>query len=232
MELYSIAIDGPAASGKSTAAKGVSRALGFLYVDTGAMYRAFTLLMLQKGLDTKSREDAKTLLDGLEMSEDREGHIYLFGKDVSKEVRSPEVSRNVSFACAHLEVREKLVLLQQEMAKKESVVMDGRDIGTVVLPDATLKIYQVASAEARAKRRYEENLQKGYQSESVEEIKKEIERRDYIDSHRANSPLKKAEDAILLDTSDLTIEEEIKAILDLFRKKVGEEAWKHMAKSV
>ena len=218
--LYSIAIDGPAASGKSTAAKAVSKALGFLYVDTGAMYRAFTLLMLEKGLDTKNESDAKSLLSEVEMKEDREGHIYLNGRDVTERVREEDVTLNVSYACAHACVREKLVELQREMAKEESVVMDGRDIGTVVLKDATLKVYQVASVESRALRRYKEDVSHN-RNVTLDEIKKDIERRDYIDSHRANSPLKKADDAILLDTSNMTIEEEIQAILDLFHKKVG-----------
>jgi len=228
---YSIAIDGPAASGKSTAAKAVAQKLNFLYVDTGAMYRAFTLLMLEKGMDCKNREEAKSLLDGLEIEEDEKGHIYLFGKDVSGRVREDDVSQNVSFACAHLEVREKMVDLQRKMASSHSVCMDGRDIGTVVLPDATLKIFQVASVEARAQRRYQENLEKGYSTASIEEIKKDIQRRDEIDSTRANSPLKQASDAVLLDTSSMSIEEEIDAILALFRKRVGEETWKHLVQS-
>lgn len=217
---YAIAIDGPSASGKSTAAKGVAKRLNFLYIDTGAMYRAFTLLMLEKKLDPKSPEDAKSLLNDVSLKEDREGHIYLNGKDVSTEIRSIEVTNNVSYACAHKEVREKLVELQQKMASDENVVMDGRDIGTVVLKNADLKIYQVASVEARAKRRYEEFLAHGVKV-TYEEIKEDLNRRDYIDSHRENSPLTKADDAILLDTSDMTIEEEIQAIIDLFYQKVG-----------
>ena len=206
MNHYSIAIDGPAASGKSTAAKIISKRLNFLYVDTGAMYRAVTLLMLEKGLDTKDREAASR-------------------------VRMPDVSSQVSYACAHKEVREKLVELQREMAKSENVIMDGRDIGTVVLKDATLKIYQVASSYARAVRRQKENVEKGISNASVEEIQQEIEKRDYIDSHRENSPLMKADDAIELDTSDLTIEEEVNAIIELFKKKVGEEVWNNMVQS-
>ena len=221
MSYYSIAIDGPAASGKSTAAKAVSKALGFLYVDTGAMYRAFTLYMIENNLDTKSEEDARILLSSLELKEDRDGHIYLNGRDVTSRVREEDVTRLVSYACAHKCVREKLVEIQQEIAKNESVVMDGRDIGTVVLPHATLKIYQVASVDSRALRRYKEDVAH-HRNVTLEEIKKDIERRDYIDSHRENSPLRPAEDAIFLDTSDLTIQEEIDAIISLFRKKVGE----------
>ena len=221
MKIYSIAIDGPAASGKSTAAKGVAKALDFLYLDTGAMYRAITLYMIEKGLDTRSEEDAKSILDEVTMREDKNGHIFLNERDVTERVREEDVTKLVSYACAHKAVRERLVALQREMAKGESVVMDGRDIGTVVLPDATLKVYQVASVESRAKRRYLEELSKGKEA-SLDEIQKDIERRDYIDSHREHSPLRKAEDAILLDTSDLTIQEEIDAILSLFREKAGE----------
>jgi len=220
MKLYSIAIDGPAASGKSTAAKGVSKALGFLYIDTGARYRAFTLYRLREKKDTKSREDAISLLPSCNIEEDKEGNTYLNGENVSEQIRTPEVSNQVSYACAHLEVREKMVALQREMAKSQSVVRDGRDIGTVVLPNADLKVYQIASAQARAKRRYEEFVKKGIPC-SRDEILKDIQRRDYIDSHRENSPLTKAEDAIVLDTSDRTIEEETKAILSLFEQKAG-----------
>jgi CMP/dCMP kinase len=232
MKHYSIAIDGPAASGKSTAAKIIARKLGFLYVDTGAMYRAVTLLMLEKGLDPKSRDDAKSILPLCDIREDRDGHVYLNGKDVTQRVRMGDVSNNVSYACAHLEVREKLVELQQKMAETENVIMDGRDIGTVVLKDATLKIYQVATPYARAVRRQKENVEKGISNSTVEEIQKEIERRDYIDSHRENSPLRKAEDAIELDTSSLTIEEEVNAIMMEFRKKIGEESWKLLEQSL
>lgn len=215
MKTYQIAIDGPAASGKSTAAKIVAERLGFLYVDTGAMYRAFTLLMMEKGLDTKSREEAKTLLGTFTMNEDRDGHIFLNGKDVTKRVREQDVTSLVSYACAHKEVREHLVKLQQEMAMHDSVVMDGRDIGTVVLPFATLKVFQVASVEARAKRRYLEERQKG-SSMTLAEIEADLKRRDDIDSHRAVSPLCPAPDSIRLDTSDLTIEQEVEKIIELF----------------
>ncbi len=232
MKCYSIAIDGPAASGKSTAAKIIAKKLNFLYVDTGAMYRAVTLLMLEKGLDTQSRKDAISILDECEIKEDRLGHVFLNGKDVTQRVRQEDISHQVSYACAHLEVREKLVLLQQKIAQDENVIMDGRDIGTVVLPSATLKVYQVASPLARAIRRQKENVEKGISNSTVEEIQKEIERRDFIDSHRENSPLRKADDAIELDTSDLTIEEEVDAIIELFRKRIGEEEWKHLVQSL
>lgn len=217
---YAIAIDGPAASGKSTAAKGVSAILDFLYIDTGAMYRAFTLYMLEQGKDPKKEEDALLLLPGFQMSEDRKGQVYLFDRNVTQRVRERDITGLVSYACAYKAVREKLVEIQREMAKNTSVVMDGRDIGTVVLPNADLKIFQVASVEARAKRRFLENREKGIAG-TLEEIMKDIEKRDYIDSHREHSPLRKADDAILLDTSDMTIEEEIETIVRLFRQKVG-----------
>lgn len=222
MNHYSIAIDGPAASGKSTAAKGVAKILNFIYIDTGAMYRAVTLYMLEHSLDCKSKDDAISCLDGIDIYEDKNGNIFLNDKDVTKRVRDKDVTENVSYACAHQCVREKMVALQQKMASNGDVVMDGRDIGTVVLNDATLKIYQVASVKSRALRRFKENNEKGYIT-TLDQIEKDIEKRDYIDSHREFSPLCKASDAILLDTSDLTIEEEIQAILELFYKKVGKE---------
>ena len=220
MKYYSIAIDGPAASGKSTAAKKVSKVLGFLYVDTGAMYRAFTLHMLNLKLDCKNEEDASKALETFSVHEDRMGHVFLNGQDVTERVRETDISNNVSYACAHTKVREECVRIQQEMAKNDSVCMDGRDIGTVVLKNADLKIYQVASVKARAERRYLENQRRGIPCE-LKEIEEDIQRRDYIDSHRENSPLTMAEDAILLDTSEMTIDEEVDAILNLFRKKVG-----------
>lgn len=220
MKYYSIAIDGPAASGKSTAAKKVSKVLGFLYVDTGAMYRAFTLHMLNLKLDCKNEEDASKALETFSVHEDRMGHVFLNGQDVTERVRETDISNNVSYACAHKKVREECVRIQQEMAKNDSVCMDGRDIGTVVLKNADLKIYQVASVKARAERRYLENQRRGIPCE-LKEIEEDIQRRDYIDSHRENSPLTMAEDAILLDTSEMTIDEEVDAILNLFRKKVG-----------
>lgn len=228
MKTYSIAIDGPSASGKSTAAKLVAKKLNFLYIDTGAMYRALTLLMINKGLDCKSREDAKIALLDCDIKENREGQILLNGEDVTSRVRMPDVTSLVSFACAHLEVREHMVKLQQKMAGNENVIMDGRDIGTVVLKNATLKIYQIASSYARAERRQKEFIEKGVNNLSIEEIQKDIERRDYLDSNRENSPLRKADDAIELDTSNLSIDEEVNAIIDLFRKKIGEEEWNNL----
>ena len=218
--LYSIAIDGLAASGKSTAAKGVAKKLGFLYIDTGAMYRAFTLHMLNLNLDPKSESDADIALQTFDVKEDTDSKVFLNGKDVTSRIREMDISFGVSYACAHYRVRQRCVEIQQALAKGNNVVMDGRDIGTVVLPKATLKIFQVASIEARAYRRQKENEEKGIKS-TLEEIKKDIERRDYIDSHRENSPLRRAKGSLLLDTSDLTIEEEIDAVIKMFYKKIG-----------
>lgn len=218
--LYSIAIDGLAASGKSTAAKGVAKKLGFLYIDTGAMYRAFTLHMFNLNLDPKSESDADIALQTFDVKEDTDSKVFLNGKDVTSRIREMDISFGVSYACAHYRVRQRCVEIQQALAKGNNVVMDGRDIGTVVLPKATLKIFQVASIEARAYRRQKENEEKGIKS-TLEEIKKDIERRDYIDSHRENSPLRRAKGSLLLDTSDLTIEEEIDAVIKMFYKKIG-----------
>ncbi len=223
---YAIAIDGPAASGKSTAAKAVAKRLSFLYIDTGAMYRAFTLWMIENGRDPRSEADAVSLIPGFEMEEDKEGRVFLSGRDVTERVRENDVSRLVSYACAHKAVRERMVEIQREMASRQSVVMDGRDIGTVVLPQADLKVFQVASVEARARRRFLENQKKGIPG-TLEEIAEDIERRDYIDSHREHSPLMQAEDAVLLDTSEMTVAQEVDAILKLFLEKVGE-TWNDM----
>ncbi len=224
MRHYSIAIDGPAASGKSTTARGVAKRLGFVYVDTGAMYRAFTVLCLEEGADPKNEEECLKLLDGCDIFEDSEGKIYLNGRDVTERVREKDVTNSVSYTCAYYDVRVRMVELQRKMASSVSVVMDGRDIGTVVLKDADLKVYLTASIESRAKRRLADNEKRGMPSD-YDEIKKDIERRDYIDSHRENSPLSKAEDAIVVDTSNMSIEEEIERIILLFEEKVGK-SWK------
>lgn len=220
MSHYSIAIDGPAASGKSTVAKAVAKKLNFLYIDTGAMYRAVTLFMIENNLDCKVESDAHTAIQDIKIEESKDGKIFLNDKDVTERVRLKDVTSLVSYACAFGCVREKMVKLQRIMASNHSVVMDGRDIGTVVLPDATLKVYQIASVESRTLRRYKENIAKGEKA-TIESIKKDIEERDYIDSHRLISPLCRAADSILLDTSDLTIEQEINAVLKLFDDRIN-----------
>lgn len=220
MPIYSIAIDGPAASGKSTVAKAVAKKLNFLYIDTGAMYRAVTLFMIENNLDCKKESDAHIAIEDIRIEENKDGKVFLNGKDVTERVRLKDVTDLVSYACAHGCVREAMVKQQRVMAKNHSVVMDGRDIGTVVLPDATLKVFQVASVESRTQRRYKENILKG-ENVTLEGIEEDIKQRDYIDSHRAISPLCRAADSILLDTSNLTIEQEIDAVLKLFDDRIN-----------
>ena len=223
MKTIQIAIDGPASSGKSTVAKIIAKDLGYTYLDTGAMYRAATYIALQHQI---SPEEASQVLDLLDQypisfgrSEDGQQLVYVGDVDVSHPIRENTVTNAVSSFAAVPSVREKLVALQQEIAQQGGIVMDGRDIGTVVLPKAELKIFLVASVDERAERRYKENLAKGIETD-LETLKEEIATRDYKDSHRATSPLKQAEDAIYLDTTGLSIQE----VVD----KIKLEAQKHL----
>ena len=221
---YNVAIDGPAGAGKSTIAKAVAKKLNLIYVDTGAMYRAMALFMLRSGVDLQDTDKIIEKCKEADITiryEDGVQVVFLNGENVNAFLRTEEVGNGASAISPLPEVRRKLVELQHKLAAESDCIMDGRDIGTVVLPHATLKIYQVASVDSRALRRYKEDVAH-HRNVTLEEIKKDIERRDYIDSHRENSPLRPAEDAIFLDTSDLTIQEEIDAIISLFRKKVGE----------
>jgi len=210
-----IAIDGPAAAGKSTVAKIIAEKLGYIYIDTGAMYRALTLKALHKNIKL---EDENAILDLLINSEitlkqSNEGQlVYIDGSDVTKEIRFQHVTTKVSHVAKLASIRKEMVNRQQHMAKERGVVMDGRDIGTHVLPDAEVKIFLIASVEERAKRRYEENIKKGIAS-NMEELKTEIEVRDKIDSSREVSPLIKASDAIEVDTTSLSIYEVAEQIL-------------------
>lgn len=215
---YSIAIDGPSASGKSTVAKIVAKTLDFIYVDTGAMYRAFTYAVLKAGLDPKSEEQSDTLIGKVDISFNSENHITLDGKDVSKEVRTNEVADNVSYIASYKNIRLFLVESQRKLAANKSVVMDGRDIGTYVLTNADLKIYQIASAEERAKRRYKENLEKGLET-SYEDCLNNVNKRDYIDSHRSFCPLQPAEDSVEINTTTMSIEEVVEKILSLAKER-------------
>lgn len=212
-----IAIDGPSAAGKSTIAKRVSHALGYVHLDTGAMYRCIGYKCHQLQVPVDDDEAMKRLLADTVIELRRDGSVWMDGTDVSKEIRKNEVSMMASAVSSKAVVRHDLVARQQQMAKAKGFVMDGRDIGTVVLTDAELKIYQTASVEARAKRRALENQQKGYACD-YEQIKREIEQRDYQDMTRKESPLRKADDAIVLDTSDMTIEEAVNAVLQLARQ--------------
>jgi len=202
MKHYALAIDGPAGAGKSTVAKMVAKRLNYTYIDTGAMYRATTYKALKLKIDLNDPA-AFAFLDETKM-EFRDGVLFMDGHDMTEKIRTNQVSNNVSVVASHIPVRNWLVEIQQEIATTADVVMDGRDIGTVVLPDADLKIYMTASVEERARRRHEENLSIGVESD-YEKLIKDIERRDRIDSSRAYNPLKQAQDAIYLDTSDLDI---------------------------
>ncbi|HRY77705.1 MAG TPA: (d)CMP kinase [Candidatus Izemoplasmatales bacterium] len=204
MNHHALAIDGPAGAGKSTVAKILAKKLGYTYIDTGAMYRATTYKALRLKVDLDDPE-AFGFLDSTPMTF-RDGILFMDGEDVSEKIRTHSVSNNVSVVASHIPVRNKLVAIQQKIAQDDNVVMDGRDIGTIVLPQADLKIYMTASVEERARRRHEENLANGIESD-YQKIQKDIERRDKIDSSRAYNPLRQAEDAVYLDTSHLDIEQ-------------------------
>ena len=218
-----IAIDGFSSTGKSSISKVVADTLGLIHIDTGAMYRAITLFGLRNFKDEKQEIDLSKLLQNLnEISlEFRENsgklEIYLNGENVSKEIRTTEVSDNVSFIAKHPEVRARLVVLQRDIAEKQGVIMDGRDIGTVVLPDADYKFFLTASADERARRRFLELQSLGIET-TIEEVKQNLIERDRIDSEREISPLKQAEDAILIDNTNLNKEETIGLILSYIKK--------------
>ena len=218
-----IAIDGFSSTGKSSISKVVADTLGLIHIDTGAMYRAITLFGLRNFKDEKQEIDLSKLLQNLnEISlEFRENsgklEIYLNGENVSKEIRTTEVSDNVSFIAKHPEVRARLVVLQRDIAEKQGVIMDGRDIGTVVLPNADYKFFLTASADERARRRFLELQSLGIET-TIEEVKQNLIERDRIDSEREISPLKQAEDAILIDNTNLNKEETIELILSYIKK--------------
>ena len=218
---FNIAIDGPAGAGKSTIAKQLAKELSFIYVDTGAMYRSMALYFMRNGI---AKEDEAAISDAcktVEVSiayENGEQQVLLNGENVSKEIRKEEVGKMASATSVCKEVRKKLVELQQKLAADKDVIMDGRDIGTCVLPNAQVKIYLTASVETRAERRYQELQEKGAACD-LEVIKKDIADRDYQDMHREISPLKQAEDAILVDSSDMGIEEVVETIKNIYREK-------------
>lgn len=218
---FNIAIDGPAGAGKSTIAKRVAKELGFIYVDTGAMYRAIALYFLQNQIDTSDEETVREALNGIQVSiayENGEQQILLNGENVTGSIRREEVGNMASVTSAYPAVRKKLLSLQRELAASADVIMDGRDIGTCVLPKAPLKIYLTASVKTRAKRRFEELTEKKIPC-NIEEICKDIEERDYRDMHRDVSPLCQAEDAVLVDSSDMTIQEVTDAIVGYARER-------------
>jgi len=211
-----IAIDGPAAAGKSTVAKIVASQLSYVYIDTGAMYRALTYKALQEKIALDDEQAVFKLLKNstIDLVQTEEGQLVkLDGNDVSLEIRNQEVTSNVSIVAQHGSVREEMVNRQRQLAAKRGVVMDGRDIGTHVIPDAELKIFLIASVQERAERRHKENIEKGFSSD-LEQLKDEIRKRDQLDSEREVSPLVKAEDAIEIDTTSLSIEEVAGKILN------------------
>lgn len=219
--VYNIAVDGPAGAGKSTIAKSAAEKLNFVYVDTGAMYRAMALHFLRNGIpagDEAAVSQSAKEVDVTISYENGVQQVILNGENVSGLIRSSEVSAMASAASVYMPVREKLVELQKNLALKENVIMDGRDIGTCVLPYADLKIYLTASSQVRAQRRYQELAAKGEEC-SLEEIEKDIIERDYRDMNRENSPLKQAEDAVLVDTSHMTVPQVVDRILELFHEK-------------
>lgn len=216
MKKMNIAIDGPASAGKSTIAKKVAEQLGYIYLDTGAMYRTLTYAALSNEVDLQDEEALHTLLKGIRITfstaENEMQRVFLNDEDVTDSIRSEEVTQNVSLVSSFAKVREEMVARQKSIARSGGVVMDGRDIGTVVLPDAEVKIFMTATAEERALRRYKENIAKGMTT-SLEELTEDMKRRDHLDSTRSVSPLKKAEDAIVLDSTHLEIDEVVKQIL-------------------
>ena len=220
---YSIAIDGPAGAGKSTIAKRLSKELGYYYVDTGAIYRTVAYFLDLWGVSPKDVDNVNRYIDeltiGIEYDEDGLQHMIMNGMDVTGEIRTQDISQKASLVSAHACVREMLLDMQRDVAKQHNVIMDGRDIGTVVLPKADVKIFLTAAPEVRAKRRYDELIAKG-QKANFDTILKEIQQRDYQDTHREIAPLKMARDSIKVDTSDMDIEQVVAEIKAVAAKKI------------
>ncbi len=222
MKKINIAIDGPVASGKSTIAKLLAQKLEYIHVDTGAMYRCVALAALKNNIPLDDEQKLTELTGTIRIELTTNGRVFCEGVDVTEAIRSNEVSKAASQVSAYLGVRQQLVKQQQNIALSKGIVMDGRDIGTVVLPDAEIKIFQTASVASRANRRYQENLKKNIHSE-YHDLVNEINRRDYADTHRKVSPLKKAEDAFEIDTSNMTIEEVVLRIEKLIKEVIQDD---------
>ena len=220
---FSVAIDGPSGAGKSTIAKAAAKSLGFVYLDTGAIYRTVAWHVTMMGIGPKDTDHVPMLLDDaniqIDFREDGQ-HMILNGKDITGEIRTPEITACASQVAAQPAVREFLLDLQRDLAKRHNIIMDGRDIGTVVLPNASLKIFLTATPEKRAQRRYEEYLEKG-QKASYEEVLADQKQRDYDDSHRKLAPLKQAKDAVVVDTTELGLQASIDAVTTLIRERLG-----------
>ena len=220
----SIAIDGPGGAGKSTIAKRLAKELGFYYVDTGASYRTVAYFLDLLGISPKDVDGVERYIDeltiGIEYDEEGAQHMIMNGMDVTGDIRTPDISMKASDVSAHAVVRDMLLDMQRDVAKKHNVIMDGRDIGTVVLPRAQVKIFLTASAETRAQRRYLELQAKG-KKDTYEQVLKELQKRDYQDSHREIAPLKQAKDAVVVDTSDLDIDGVVAAIRQIVQEKCG-----------
>ena len=223
MKTVSVAIDGPSGAGKSTIARAVAKRLGFTYIDTGAMYRTVALYALENGIDTKNKDGAlETALPNITIDiayQDGIQHIFLNGEDVSEQIRTPQVSMGASDVAAVPAVRLKLVEVQRALARRQNVIMDGRDIGTYVLPDAEIKIFLTAEAEDRARRRYEELLQKG-SGVRFEDVLEDMKQRDKNDAGRTFAPLCQAEDAERIDTTGASLDESVERILSFIQKRL------------
>ncbi len=222
-KFLSVAIDGPSGAGKSTIAKAAAKALGFVYLDTGAIYRTVAWHITMMGIGPKDTDHVPMLLDdaNIEIVFQEDGqHMVLNGKDITAEIRTPEISAVASQVAQQKCVRDYLLELQRQLARKHNIIMDGRDIGTVVLPKASLKIYLTATPEKRAQRRYEEYLQKG-QKAVYEEVLADQKKRDYEDMNRKIAPLKQAKDAVLVDTTDLDLQQSVEAVINLMKEKLG-----------
>ena len=220
---YSIAIDGPAGAGKSTIAKRLAKELGYMYVDTGAIYRTVAYFMDLLGVSPKDVDGVTRYIDeltiGIEYDEEGTQHMIMNGMDVTADIRTQDISQKASLVSAHAVVRDVLLDMQRDVAKQYNVIMDGRDIGTVVLPKANVKIFLTASVEVRAKRRYDELIAKG-QKANLATIQKEIEKRDYQDTHREVAPLKMSRDSIKVDTSNMDIDQVVAEIKAIAGKKI------------
>lgn len=221
--MISIALDGPAGAGKSSVAKGVAKELGFIYVDTGALYRTVGLYFIRKGITTDLDCDIEKILKDISVDikfVEGKQHVFLNGEDVSDEIRTPQASMMASAVSAKPPVRAFLLGMQRKLAEENNVIMDGRDIGTVVLPNATMKFFVTATAEERANRRYKELIEKG-EDVKYDDVYNDIVTRDYNDSHREIAPLKPAKDSIMFDTSEINLDEAIKKLTETVKERIN-----------